>query len=153
VSQTPPRDRDPWAALSRIVSRALSCGADALQRTWRALPRRRVPCVEVMLADDGRARAIQRDVRLGMRRLRRALGSTLLRDVSVIVQQTVGANEPPYELLERDDESYQVVIRLPLNVDGRTLVPDELLATLADRCIFVERLHRLEPIAEVGQWR
>ena len=108
----------------------------AVRQVWRALRPRGVP-VEVLLADRAKRCAIEREISVGLRRLRRILGPTFPPGLAIIVQQTVHADRPLagcYEVANRSDGESFALVRLALSVDGRRLGIDEVLAVLADQC-------------------
>lgn len=108
----------------------------ALRRCWRVLRQRRRPVpVEVLVADGARRRALERELRRGLRRLRGALGAPLPVDLAVVVQQVLVTDRQLagcYQLGLRPDGSRFALARLALQVNGRSLSTDELLAALAD---------------------
>ena len=122
-----------------LTARAVALGhhlLEVLRRLWAVLRPRRVP-VEVLLTDRASRRALARQVRLGLRRLRRALGPSFPADVVVVVQQVVRADRPLagcYEVAHRPDGQRWVLVRLALSVAGRSLSTDEVLGVLADQC-------------------
>ncbi|MCC7368810.1 MAG: hypothetical protein IT306_10330 [Chloroflexi bacterium] len=111
----------------------------AARRAWQILHRWRRPIpVEILVADRARHRRLQRDLRLGLRRLERALGGSFPRDVAIVVQQVICTDRQLagcYQLGLRPGGDGFALIRLALQVDGRWLETDELLAALAEQCI------------------
>jgi hypothetical protein len=106
---------------------------------WRAL-RCRHDCVavEVLLADRARRRAMKRQLRAALRRLRRALDDSFPSGTSVIVQRIVVTDRQLagcYQLGQRADGTRFTLIRLALEIDGLTLSTDEILSVLAEQCI------------------
>ena len=115
----------------------------ALRRIWAALRPRRVP-VEVLLTDRASRRALARQVRLGLRRLRCVLGPSFPEDMVVVVQQVVRADRPLagcYEVAHRPDGRRWVLVRLARSVAGRKLSTDEVLGVLADQCFALAAEH------------
>ena len=104
---------------------------------WRFLRRHRVP-VEVVLADESRRRALKHDISTNLRRLQKVFGTALPADAVVIVQQVIPTHRQPagcFQVGAREDGGRYAVIRLALQVNGRRLSTDEVLATLAEQCI------------------
>jgi hypothetical protein len=111
----------------------------SVRRGWQALRRcRRGIPVEILVADRARHRRLQRDLRSGLRRLERALGGSFPTDVAVVVQQVICTDRQLagcYQLGHRPGGGGLALIRLALQVNGRRLETDELLAALAEQCI------------------
>lgn len=128
-----------WLAAGRARCMVLLCSA------WRAvwLWRRPVP-VEVLITDRTRRRSLQRDLRDSLRRLGRVLGAPLPAELAVIVQQVITAERQLagcYQVGQRPDGTRFALVRLALQVNGRRLSPDELLAALAEQCIGLATQH------------
>ncbi|HVC35563.1 MAG TPA: hypothetical protein VNL16_18800 [Chloroflexota bacterium] len=122
-----------WLAASRVWL------LSALGRTWQRIreSRQTVP-VEVLVADRTRRRALERELRWGLGRLRRALGAPLPPELTVLVQQIISTDRQLagcYQLGQRTDGTRFALVRLALQVDGRCLTSDELLAVLAEQLI------------------
>jgi hypothetical protein len=134
----------------------------ALALVWAALRGADAVPIVVLLVDRDRRRAIARDLRAGLRRLRPVLGDAVTRGLAVVVQQSIPAS--PHlagcrHVGQHADGGRRTVLRLALRVDGRTLGSDELLAVLAEQCVALaaERggpsalvpieLHAAEPVA------
>ena len=104
----------------------------------RHLPlRRRIP-IEVVLADAGRRRTLKREVARTVRRLQRLLGGLLPDDIVVVVQQAIPAEAELAgccQLAQRPDKRRFALVRLALQVSGRRLSTDEVLAALAEQCV------------------
>lgn len=117
-----------WRLIGRLLSglRAAACGQiDPI-------------AVEVMLADRARRKGIERHVRATLCRLRRVLSSQFPSDAAVIVQQVVVTERQLsgcYQISNQHDGTRIALIRLALEVDGRLLTTDELLAVLTEQCI------------------
>lgn len=112
--------------------------ADGMRRAWCRLSRRRGIPIEVLVVDRARRRTLEREIRRGLARLRHALGDVFPTDTAVIVQQVLAAEHPVagcYQVGQRPDGRPFALIRLALQVNGRALTLDELLATLAEQCI------------------
>src|SRR5439155_23001134 len=78
------------------------------------------------------------ELRTGLRRLQRALGAPLPPHAAVVVQQVIRTDRQLagcYQVGQRPDGCRLALIRLALQVDGRGLDTDELLAALAEQCI------------------
>lgn len=128
-----------WLAAVRARCAAL------LRRAWWAVRRWRRPVpVEILVTDRARRRALERELRSGMRRLRRALGAPLPDELAVVVQQVISAERQLagcYQTGQRPDGTRFALVRLALQVNGRRLSPDELLAALAEQCIGLATQH------------
>ena len=102
-------------------------------RHWR----RRAP-IEVLTADRARRVALTRELDRGLRRLQRVLGDTLPRDLAIVAQHVIATDRQLagcYQVGQRPDGTRFALIRLALQVNGRRLTTDELLAVLAEKCI------------------
>lgn len=100
--------------------------------------RRRTAPIEVLVKHRAHRRAIERDLRSGLRRLKRALGEQFPVGVTVVVQQVICTERQLagcYQLAHHPDRSGFALIRLALQVDGRQLATDEILSVLAEQCI------------------
>lgn len=122
--------------LLRTIAAQLGGG---MRRLWGALrgARRGVP-IEVLVADRTRRRSLERELRTGLGRLQRALGAPLPPHAAIVVQQVIRTERQLpgcYQVGRRPDGSRFALIRLALQVDGRGLETDELLAALAEQCI------------------
>ena len=128
--------------LARVVAWTLARGSDLMAtvyRGWQALTVREhsIP-IEVLVADRRRRRAIERELRRGLRRLRRIVGASSPADVAIMVQQVITADRQLagcYHLGQRPDGTPCALLRLALQVDGRRLGTDDLLAVLAEQWI------------------
>lgn len=109
------------------------------RQLWHALRRwRRAVPVEVLIADDARRRALERELRRGLRRLQHALGAPLPDDLAVVVQQVIKTDRQLagcYQIGQRPAGGRFALVRLALQVNGRRLGTDELLAALAEQCV------------------
>lgn len=113
--------------------------AKIASRLWHALWhwRRSVP-VEVLIVNRARRRALERELRAALRRLERALGAPLPDDLAVVVQQIIKTDRQLAgccQVGQRPAGGRFALIRLALQVNGRSLGVDELLAVLAEQCI------------------
>ena len=132
----PVRRRARWRTFRSFCRRAADSCRRALGALWRRLRPEGVP-VEVLLTDRASRRALAREVRRGLRRLRRVLGPSFPAGMVVVVQQVVRADRPLagcYEVGRRPDGRRWVLVRLALSVAGRKLGTDEVLGVLADQC-------------------
>ena len=114
------------------------CGA-RLRRAWRAVRRwrRPVPLV-VLVADPARRRVVERAVRHGLHQLERALRAPLPVELAILVQQVVATDRQLagcYQVGHRADGSRFALVRLALQVNGKRLTTDELLAALAEQYV------------------
>jgi hypothetical protein len=94
--------------------------------------------IQVLVNDRSHRRAIERDLTVGLRRLRRALGQAFPSDVVVVVQRVICTDRQLagcYQLARRPDGVGFALIRLALQVDGRQIPMDEVLSVLAEQCI------------------
>mgnify|MGYP000850512620 CR=1 FL=1 len=104
----------------------LRTGATRLAHQARRLWRRFRPCrgsiaVEVLVADRTRRKVLEREIKMGLARLQRALGASLLADVSVIVQQVTVTDHQVAgccQVGQRADGEPFALVRLALQVDG-----------------------------------
>ncbi|MFN8472151.1 MAG: hypothetical protein U0822_08185 [Anaerolineae bacterium] len=131
-----------WSAQLRAAVRRVPV---VVRQMWRVIRHKlRGDPVEVLVTDRSRRLKHERDIRSAMRRLRHVLGRALPAHAAVIVQQVVVADHPIvgcYHLGQRPDGATFVLIRLALEVAGRPLTSDELLANLAEQCIAVAMQH------------
>lgn len=101
-------------------------------------PGRRVVPVEILIADQTRRRALERELRTAFGRLQRAFGVPLPTETAVIVQQAVWTDRQLAgcsHVGQRPDGARFAWIRLALQVNGRRLSTDEVLAALAEQYI------------------
>jgi hypothetical protein len=129
------RRMDRWRQSIARLARRLGRG---IARAWRALRGADAVPIVVLLVDPRRRRAIERELRAGLRQLRPVLGDALEGDFAIVVQQTIPAD--PHlagccQIGQRPDGARLTVLRLALRADGRTLGSDELLAVLAEQCV------------------
>ena len=122
-----------WLAVARM-----RCVA-GLGRAWRAIRRWRRPVpLEVLVADRTRRRALECELRRGLSQLQRAFGAPPPTELAVVVQQVIATDRQLagcYQLGQRPDGTRFALVRLALQVNGRRLSTDELLAVLAEQCI------------------
>jgi hypothetical protein len=137
----PKRDRKHPPPHARWIGAARARCAGAARRAWRVIRRWRRPVpVEVLIADRARRHELERELRRGLARLQRALGTPLPAELAVVVQQVITTDRQLagcYHLGQRPDGRRFALVRLALQVNGRRLTTDELLAVLAEQCIGV----------------
>ncbi len=113
--------------------------AQIARRLWHALRRwRRTVPVEVLIVDRIKRRTLEAELRHGLGRLGRAVGIPYPTHVAVVVQQVLKTDRQlagGYQLWQRPDGARGALFRLALQVNGRHLSPDELLAALAEQWI------------------
>ncbi len=111
--------------------------AHAAQARWRLLQRRwHGPSLVVMVADRRCRRAVEREVRCGLRRLTHALTGDGLDNLTIVVQHVIVTDHPLagcYSIGQRADNSPFTLLRLALSVSGRRLSTDEILAALTEQ--------------------
>lgn len=94
--------------------------------------------IEILITGFWRRCWIRARVRCAIRKLQRVLPAPLSLDVAVIVQQIIATeHQLPgcYQITQRSDDSHFALIRLALEVDGRCMTTNELLAVLAEQYI------------------
>ena len=130
------------------------------------LPRwRRIP-IEIVLADHNRRRGLKRELAHSVRRLQKILGDLLPTDIVVVVQQVIPAEGQLAgccQIGQRKDQHQFALVRLALQVNGKRLSTDEMLAALAEQLIglamkeaegFQFRVPvRIEPTAQANETR
>src|SRR5207249_9588623 len=98
-----------WLAVVRARCMAVFASA------WRAITRWRRPVpVEVLITDPSKRRSIERELRSGLRRLRRALGAPLPAELAVVVQQVIKAERQLagcYQVGQRPDGTRFALVR------------------------------------------
>ena len=133
------RRRPKFSAGFRALAAPLvSVFASARSAVISALRSRRGVPVEVVIADAGRRRAVAREIRRALQQLRRTLGPDLPAGLAVVVQQVVATDQPLagcVQIHQRADGTRAHLVRLALQVDGRRLATDDVLAALADACV------------------
>jgi hypothetical protein len=105
------------------------CGRRVIYRLCHPVP------VEVLIADRVKRRTLERELRRTLRRLSRAMGAPHPTHAAVLVQQVIKTDRQlagGYQLWQRPDGSRCALFRLALEVNGRHLCLDELLAALAE---------------------
>ena len=94
--------------------------------------------IEVLISGPWRRRSVERRLSHAIRRLQRAFAAPLSLDVAVVVQAIIMTERQVpgcYHISQQPDGSRFALIRLGLQVDGRRLSADELLAVLAEQYI------------------
>lgn len=133
------RQRAAW--WRRWVAAALARSTPALRQRWRRTRRWHQPVpVAVLIADPAGRRALERELRRGLARLQHVLGVPLPAGLAVVVQQVISTDRQLagcYQLGQHLDGRPFALVRLALQVNGRRLVTDEVLAVLAEQCIGV----------------
>jgi hypothetical protein len=135
-----------WLRATAVWLAALA--RDAVRTTWRRRSRwwhtwkgGHGARVEVVITERRRARQLEREVRHALRRLHRVLGPALADSagqLSVVVQQVLGTERPVAGCCQRTESAGAArltLVRLALEVDGRRLSTDEVLAALAEQLI------------------
>ena len=131
-----PEDADvKQSPLGRVWQRWL-----AHLRAWRvALLRRLRPTpVVVLVADPAQRASLELEVRYSLRRLERVLGHGVFATMTVIVQHSIHLEHAVAgctHVGQHADGSPFALVRVALNVHGRDLTIDEVLAVLAEQCI------------------
>lgn len=105
---------------------------------WRRLgfTQHRIP-VEVLVADRSQRRALERELHKGVDQLQRVLRIPLPTHVAVVVQQLIRTDRQLagcYQVSSAGGVRFSL-IRLALEVNGRRVTIDELLAALSEQCI------------------
>lgn len=122
-----------WLRFIHIgLADTVRCGRRALYRLCHPVP------VEVLIVDRVRRRSLEVELRRGLRRLGRIVGIPYPTRAAVVVQQVLKTERQfagCYQLWQRPDGARCVLFRLALEVNGRPLGPDELLAALAEQWI------------------
>lgn len=113
--------------------------AVTILRCRHVLHRLRHPIpVEVLIVDRVKRRGLEAELRRGLCRLGRAVGTPLPAHAVVAVHQILKTDRHLagcYQVWQRPDGVRCALFRLALQVNGRPLGPDELLATLAEQWI------------------
>jgi hypothetical protein len=131
------RRLNPWRQRARRAARWLRGAAAHL---WRALRGADPVPIVVLLVDPDRRRAVERELRAGLRQLRPVLGDAVAHDLAIVVQLAIPSNPRLAgccHVGQRPDGGRRTLLRLALRADGRTLGSDELLAVLAEQCVAV----------------
>ena len=143
--QMPQRRHHRLPTCGRWLAGCRARCARATRDAWRALRRWQPPTpVAVLIADRTRRRAVERELRCGLTHLQRVLGAPRPAELAIVVQQVITTDRQLagcYQLGQRPDGSRFALVRLALQVNGRRLTTDELLAVLAEQCIGVLTQH------------
>lgn len=129
---------DASLPLARLLMLAAALPTRALGKLTQLLGRRHSVPVEVLIAERGRRRALERDLRAALARLRRTVGSLHLMEVAVVAQHVIRTDRELagcYQTAWRQGGVRFALLRLALQVNGRELGTDELLAVLAEQYI------------------
>lgn len=129
--------------LPRVVRALGALGVSLWHRAqalWATRQRKLGIRVEVLVADERWRRALEAEVRRGLRQLAHALDNPLASsgEVAVVVQHAIKTDHQLagcYQVGELGDGRRFALIRLALQVNGRRLDLDELLAALAEQWI------------------
>ncbi|MFN8472794.1 MAG: hypothetical protein U0822_11445 [Anaerolineae bacterium] len=111
--------------------------AARVTRVQHRLHRRTLPVV-VLIADKVQRCALERQLGAGLRQLEQVVRMPRDADVAVIVQHTLMTDHQLagcYQVGQRDDGQPFALIRIALQVNGRVLSTDELLAVMAEQWI------------------
>lgn len=108
-----------------------------------SIPRNDWPVpIEVLISSFWTRQSVERRLRHAVRRLERILPHPSL-DIAIVVQQTIVTERQLagcYQISQRSDENRFALIRLALEVDGRRILTDEMLAVLAEQYIALAML-------------
>lgn len=124
--------------LTRLLALAAALLTRALGKLTQLLGLRHSVPVEVLIAERGRRRALEHDLRAALARLQRMVGSPHLMEVAVVAQHVIRTDRELagcYQTAWRQDGVRFALLRLALQVNGRELRTDELLAVLAEQYI------------------
>ncbi len=127
------RTNCPVLQLLRQVAHVIAAFARAIARLLR---HRRTP-IEVVITDDRRRKALKHEIAKTLHRLQNLFPS-LPADVVIVAAQVIPKRRQPagcFQVGSRTDGSRYAVIRLALQVNGRRLSTDEVLATLLEQCL------------------
>jgi hypothetical protein len=128
------------------LTHRLAGGWQIVRRIFR---RREVP-IEVLCTDQQRRRLLARELRVAVRRLRRTVGTPPVNELAIVAQQMLGSGRQlaGCTQLTHDGRGAQgapgahstdgvtfALIRVALEVHGRVLSADEVLAALAEQWI------------------
>ncbi len=122
-----------WPGTIRVwLAGRVRCALQPLYHLRNPVP------VEVLIVDRVKRRTLEAELRHGLRRLAGAVGTPVPTHAVVVVQQVLKTDRQFagwYQLWQRPDGARGVLFRLALEVNGRHLSPDELLAALAEQWI------------------
>ena len=137
MSKRRPNRSSRWVRWLPAAGRRLRPVLHLIRRAWRR--HGRVP-VAVVVADRAQRRSLERELRAALSRLERVLGRPWPADTAIIVQKVVCTDRQLAgcsQIGQRPDGARFVLIRLALQVNGRRLSTDELLAALVEQCVGV----------------
>lgn len=133
------RQRGRWRRRITWVQAVATRLRQTAGRLWQTMCRRcRRVQIEVMISDKEERRTLEWEVRRGLGRMQRVLGTPLPAELAVVVQQVVQSDRQLagcYQFGQGPDGSRFALVRLALQVDGQRLGVDELLSVLAEQCI------------------
>jgi hypothetical protein len=121
-----------FLAVGRSVVEALRSSVEKLRYQDVRVP------IEVLAASGTRRRTIEHELRAGLRQLQRILGDLPRPDIAIVVQHVILTDRQLAgcsQLGHRPNGTPYVLWRLALQVNGRPLGSDELLAVLAEQWI------------------
>ena len=124
--------------LARLLTLTAALLTRALGKLTQLLRRRHSVPVEVLIAERARRRTLEHDLRAALARLQRTVGSPHLMEVAVVAQHVVRTDRELagcYQTAWRQGGVRFALLRLALQVNGRELRTDELLAVLAEQYI------------------
>ena len=124
--------------LARLLAFAAALLARALGKLTQFFGQRQPIPVEVLIADRATRQALQRELRAALRRLQRTVGSPHLTQVAVVAQHIVRTDRQLagcYQTTWRQGGVRFALLRLALQVNGRRLDTEEVLAVLAEQYI------------------
>ena len=119
-------------ALGGYILERLLCGWEALRYGDGRIP------IEVLVANPTRRRRFERKLRVGLRQLQRALGELPPGEIAILVQQVITTDRQLAGCCHFTHGSRgtpSALWRLALQVNGRRLDTDDLLAVLAEQWI------------------
>ena len=123
--------------LALVLTGAVSTVSNLAHHVQAVLWPRRIP-VEVVVVDRARRRAIKKDVARTVRRLQRIFGDQAPRDLVVLIQQVIPESRQLSgccQLRLGADGQRFALIRIALQVNGRRLSIDDVLAVLTEQYV------------------
>jgi hypothetical protein len=126
-----------WLWCRRAVGHTVRSLHRAIGR-WRH--RRRATAVVVQTTDPARRRALERELHVGLARLRHAFGARSVRayDAIVLAQQALASDRPLAgccQIIRWGDGDHLVILRLALQVGEHRLETDTILGVLAEQYV------------------
>jgi hypothetical protein len=126
----------------QIIKWACALGGyivECLLSGWEALRYRDVRIrIEVLVGNATRRRRLERKLRAGLRQLERVLGQPPPGEITILVQHVITTDRQLAgcsHLAQRPDGVRSVLWRLAIQVNGRQLDTDDVLAVLAEQWI------------------